>query len=86
MWDGHDGMGWWMLFGSIWFVIFWGLIIWGVATVVSKVGGHSGGAVGDDSPLEHRQTALRPRRELEGRVRQAVGRPELRLRLFTILP
>ena len=52
MWDGHDGMGWWMLFGSIWFVIFWGLIIWAVATVVSKVGGHSGGVAGEDSPLD----------------------------------
>jgi putative membrane protein len=39
MWDGHDGMGWWMLFGSIWFVILWGLIIWAVYTVVSRLGG-----------------------------------------------
>lgn len=34
MWYFHEGMGWWMVFGGIWVVIFWGgliaLIIWGV--------------------------------------------------------
>ena len=23
MWGEHEGMGWWMLFGSVWFVVFW---------------------------------------------------------------
>lgn len=27
MWDMHDGSGWWMLFGCIWFIIFWAVII-----------------------------------------------------------
>jgi putative membrane protein len=39
MWHYPEGMGWWMIFGSIWMVIFWGgliaLIVWGV-TKVSK--------------------------------------------------
>ncbi len=53
MWDGHDGMGWWMLFGSVWFVILWGLIIWAVVTVVSKFGGgQSSEGIREDSPLE----------------------------------
>ena len=53
MWDGHGGMGWWMLFGSIWFVIFWGLIIWAVVTVVSKSGGgESSQAPREESPLD----------------------------------
>ena len=53
MWEGHDGMGWWMLFGSIWFVIFWGLIIWAVVTVVSKsAGGQPSQAPGEESPLD----------------------------------
>ena len=34
MWDISSGMGWWMGFGVLWMVIFWGgliaLIIWGV--------------------------------------------------------
>ena len=35
MWPYADGMGWWMIFGGIWMVIFWGgliaLIVWGIA-------------------------------------------------------
>lgn len=34
MWHLSDGMGWWMVFGGIWMILFWGglsvLIIWGV--------------------------------------------------------
>jgi putative membrane protein len=28
MWDMGDGMGWWMLLGSVWVVLFWAGIIW----------------------------------------------------------
>lgn len=34
MWYMHDIGGWWMLFGGIWMLIFWGgliaLIVWGI--------------------------------------------------------
>jgi putative membrane protein len=45
-------MGWWMVFGMIWMVVFWGgiiaLIVWGVTRATS-----GGGGVGQqDSPLE----------------------------------
>jgi len=34
MWYMHEGMGWWMVFGGIWMILFWGgliaLIIWGI--------------------------------------------------------
>ena len=34
MWYMHEGMGWWMAFGGIWMVLFWGgliaLIVWGI--------------------------------------------------------
>jgi putative membrane protein len=34
MWHHHEGMGWWMVFGAIWVLVFWGaiiaLIVWGV--------------------------------------------------------
>ena len=34
MWDMPLGMGWWMAFGGIWMVVFWGgliaLIVWGI--------------------------------------------------------
>lgn len=50
MWHSVDGMGWWMLIGSIWFVVFWGLVLWVVLSLVGRAGG--GGARGDDSPVE----------------------------------
>jgi putative membrane protein len=35
MWEMHEGMGWWMVFGGILMVLFWagiiGLVVWGVA-------------------------------------------------------
>ncbi len=35
MWYMHEGMGWWMVFGGVWMVIFWGgliaLIVWGIS-------------------------------------------------------
>jgi putative membrane protein len=40
MWDGHDGMGWWMLWGSA----LWLLFILGAVFVVAWVARWSGGA------------------------------------------
>jgi putative membrane protein len=40
MWGWHEGMGWWMTFGGILFVLFWGaiiaLVIWGISKVTKK--------------------------------------------------
>jgi putative membrane protein len=36
MWGEHDGMGWWMLFGSDWFFVFWGFVIWLFALVLGR--------------------------------------------------
>ena len=30
MWHMDDGMGWWMVIGSFWFLLFWAAIIWAV--------------------------------------------------------
>ena len=44
MWH-HDGMGWWMVFGGVWSIIFWvvivGLVIWGVKKLVERDRGGS---------------------------------------------
>lgn len=44
MWHYADGMGWWMVLGSVWMVIFWGgliaLIVWGI-TKLSRRNGSS---------------------------------------------
>jgi putative membrane protein len=34
MWYMHEGMGWWIVLGGVWMVLFWGgiiaLIVWGI--------------------------------------------------------
>jgi len=49
MWDMNDSWGWWMVFGSIWMVIFWGAIIW---LVIWGVGQATGSGRRSDDPLE----------------------------------
>jgi len=36
MWHSGDGMGWWMVFGSVWMVFFWALIIWALVRLFSR--------------------------------------------------
>ena len=51
MWYMHEGMGWWMAFGGIWMVLFWGgliaLIVWGI----SKLSGR-GDSIQKYTPLD----------------------------------
>jgi len=59
MWHTNDGMGWWMVFGGIWMLIFWGAIIWLIVWGAIRLGG--GRATGRDSrdgesPLEIART------------------------------
>jgi putative membrane protein len=48
MWGEHEGMGWWMLFGSVWFVVFWGVIIW----IAAKLFGRDDARNREESALE----------------------------------
>ena len=50
MWGMHDGMGWWMVFGGVWMLLFWGAVIWLVAWAVTRVGG--GRSTDSDTPLD----------------------------------
>ena len=47
MWYWHEGMGWWMLFGGFWMIVFWGgiiaLIVWGITRLTRGGGSPSGG-------------------------------------------
>ncbi len=42
MWYMHEGMGWWMAFGGVWMVFFWGgliaLIVWGITKLSRRNG------------------------------------------------
>jgi putative membrane protein len=42
MFDMHDGWGGWMIVGWIWMIVFWGLIIWAVYAIISRLGGAEG--------------------------------------------
>ena len=37
MWGAHEGMGWWMLFGGLWMVLFWAILIGAIAWIVAQV-------------------------------------------------
>jgi putative membrane protein len=49
MWEMHEGFGWWMVLGSIWFVLFWGLVVWAVVSLTHR---HEAGASGGQAALE----------------------------------
>jgi len=40
MWYMHEGVGWWMVFGWVWIVLFWGgliaLIVWGIMKLTRR--------------------------------------------------
>lgn len=42
MWHAGEGMGWWMVVGSVWFVLFWGVVVWLFFSIVPKSGGGAG--------------------------------------------
>ena len=51
MWDIPSGMGWWIGFGGIWMVIFWGgliaLIVWSIKNLSG-----GGGTARENDPLD----------------------------------
>ncbi len=52
MWHAHDGMGWWMVFGSVWVVLFWVLIAWLIYSVFARGGRGSEERRRDETPME----------------------------------
>ncbi len=57
MWDMGDGWGWWMMVGWVWMLVFWGLIIWAVVTVIDRLGGERRSAGGDALDILERRYA-----------------------------
>jgi putative membrane protein len=53
MWGSPDGWGWWMIFGGLWILLFWGviigLIVWGVTRLA---GGRPERRDAEETPLE----------------------------------
>lgn len=38
MWHMGDGWGWWMAMGSMWMVVFWGLVLYGIYALTTRRG------------------------------------------------
>jgi len=49
MWQIGDGMGWWMLFGGVWMVVFWGAVIGLIAWVITRITRHGEPGKKDES-------------------------------------
>ena len=48
MWGAHEGMGWWMALGTVWFVFFWVIVIW----AITKASGGGSDQAAHSSPLD----------------------------------
>jgi len=46
-----DGMGWWMILGGVWMLLFWGLVIWLIVWGIRKITESGKGSSGK-SPLD----------------------------------
>lgn len=72
MWHGVDGMGWWMLWGGLMMVVFWGaiigLIVWAVQSITERR---------VDQPADEGPAGRRPLDIVKGRyARGEIGREE----------
>lgn len=47
-WHMDGDWGWWMIIGSTWMVIFWGLLIWGAVVLFQRSNREVSGGQGDD--------------------------------------
>jgi len=63
MWGAHEGMGWWMVLGSVWFVLFWGLIVWAMLRLFS-----GGEGPGSDTQAGPRAIEIARRRYAAGEI------------------
>jgi putative membrane protein len=71
MWGAHEGMGWWMMLGSVWFAIFWLVVIWVGLSIYNRAGKSR-----EASPLDiarKRYAAGEINREEFERIRQDLG-------------
>lgn len=53
MWHAGPGWGWWMMFGWIWMIVFWSIIIWAVYAIISRLsGGRDGRSAAQPTALD----------------------------------
>lgn len=83
MWHTGDGWGWWMAFGWIWMIVFWGVIIWAVARAgrADRYGPHQQASQGGPAPtareiLDRRYAAGELTDEQFAAMRQLLSQPD----------
>lgn len=47
MWHLGEGMGWWMVFGGVWMIVFWGAVIAAIVWAVTRLGRRGGSSSGE---------------------------------------
>ncbi len=57
MWGSQQGMGWWMVFGGVAFVLFWGAVIWLMVWGLRGIGGGETGGGEDPVKIAERRYA-----------------------------
>jgi putative membrane protein len=57
MWGYHDGFGWWMLFGGISMILFWGVLVWVAIVAVRSLSGTPGRREEDPEEIARRRFA-----------------------------
>ena len=66
MWHCSEGMGWWMMFGGILMLLFWGLIIalvvWGMKRLTER------GSSGSTTPEKHDPLDIAKERYARGEI------------------
>ncbi len=66
MWYWHEGMGWWMVFGGIWMIVFWVLVIVLIVWVVRRLAG--GGGSGSGAPQKRDSLDIAKERYAKGEI------------------
>ena len=73
MWGAHDGMGWWMVLGSAWFVLFWGLVIYFIVWAGNRGRGGTTSTETSLDILKRRHASGEISKEEFDRMRQDIG-------------
>ena len=68
MWDGHDGMGWWMLFGGLLWIVFILAIVFITARVAGGTGGSGGSTTRSHLPSNETPLEIARRRDAAGEI------------------
>ena len=68
MWYGHESMGWWMMFGGIFMLLFWSVVIVLIVWGINQLRGNRGSST--DAPQRHTPLDIAKERYAKGEISQ----------------